>query len=154
MLLSGYAGAYGMTTCALRLTNVYGPGMSHKDSFVPRMMRAATNGTTIQVYGDGRQRRDLVHVDDVVAGALLAWDTGVTGPLIIGAGRSITVLEMIAAVERVTGGTLAREHVPAKNGEMPAVIVSIDRARALGYLPSMDLDSGLRTVWDDVQVWT
>jgi UDP-glucose 4-epimerase len=35
MLLSGYAGAYGMATCALRFTNVYGPGMSHKDSFVP-----------------------------------------------------------------------------------------------------------------------
>jgi UDP-glucose 4-epimerase len=154
MLLSGYAGAYGMTTCALRFTNVYGPGMSHKDSFVPRMMRAAMTGTTIEVYGDGQQRRDLVHVDDIVAGALLAWDTAVTGPLILGAGRSISVLEMIDAVERVTGQPLRREHVPAKTGEMPAVIVSIDKARALGYLPSVDLDRGLRTVWDDVQAWT
>jgi UDP-glucose 4-epimerase len=153
MLLAGYAGAYGMTTCALRLTNVYGPGMSHKDSFVPRMMRAALTAGTIQVYGDGRQRRDLVHVDDVVAGVLLAWQTAATGPLIIGSGRSITVLDMIEAVQKVTGRPLAREHVPAKNGEMPAVIVSIDKARALGYMPAVDLESGLRTVWDDVQTW-
>lgn len=154
MLLSGYAGAYGMTNCALRLTNVFGAGMSHKDSFVPRLMRAAVNDTTIQVYGDGLQRRDLVHVDDVVAGLLIAWQTEQVGPLIIGAGRSITVLEIIAGVERVVGKAIRREHVPAKQGEMPAVIVSIDRARALGYLPAVDLDTGLRTVWDDVQAWT
>jgi UDP-glucose 4-epimerase len=154
MLLSGYAGAYGMATCALRLTNVYGAGMSLKDSFVPRLMRAAVNDTTIQVYGDGLQRRDLVHVDDVVSGMLLAWQTGQTGPLIIGAGRSITVLDILAGVERVVGREIKREHVPPKPGEMPAVIVSIDRARALGYLPAVDLDTGLRTVWEDVQAWT
>ena len=53
MLLSGYAGGYGMATCALRLTNVYGPGMAHKDSLVPRLMRAVRDGPDRQVYGDG-----------------------------------------------------------------------------------------------------
>lgn len=154
MLMSGYAGAYAMTTCALRLTNVYGAGMSHKDSFIPRLMRAAIAGTGVQVYGDGLQRRDLVHVDDVVAGLLTAWQAAHTGPLIIGAGQSHTVLDIIDNVERVTGRRVRREHVPAKPGEMPAVIVSIDRARAFGYQPAVDLASGLRTVWDDVAAWT
>ena len=45
MLLSCYAGVYGMTTCALRFSNVYGPGMQQKDSFIPRLMRAARDGT-------------------------------------------------------------------------------------------------------------
>jgi UDP-glucose 4-epimerase len=151
MLMSGYAGGYGMKTCALRLTNVYGPGMELKDSFVPRLMRAARAGTTIQVYGDGMQRRDLVHTDDVVAGLFVAWGAEHVGPLIIGAGQSITVLDIIAGVERVVGVPIAREHVPAKAGEMPAVIVSIDRARALGYLPRVSLDAGLATVWDDLR---
>jgi UDP-glucose 4-epimerase len=151
MLLSGYAGGYGMTTCALRLTNVYGPGMELKDSFVPRLMRAAMNSTTVQVYGDGRQLRDLVHVDDVVAGLAVAWSSEHVGPLIIGSGRSVTVLDIIAGVERVVGAPIAREHVPPKAGEMPAVIVSIDRARALGYLPTVGLDAGLETVWDDLR---
>src|SRR6266571_1478420 len=73
MLLSGYAGAYGMATCALRFTNVYGPGMAHKDSFVPRLMRAARDGSTVRIYGDGTQCRDLVHVEDVARGVLTAW---------------------------------------------------------------------------------
>jgi UDP-glucose 4-epimerase len=150
MLLSGYAGAYGMAACALRFTNIYGPGMEHKDSFVPRMMRAALAGAGVQVYGDGLQCRDLVHVDDVVAAVLAAWDHRFTGTAIIGAGESVTVLDLVAAVRLVTGCALPVEHVPAKPGEMPAVIVDIGRAREqLGYHPSVSLVDGLATVWKD-----
>ena len=49
MLLSCYAGVYGMTTCSLRFSNVYGPGMQEKDSFIPRLMRAARDGKVVQV---------------------------------------------------------------------------------------------------------
>ena len=149
MLLSGYAGGYAMATCALRLTNVYGPGMAHKDSLVPRIMRAARADTPIQVYGTGAQRRDLVHVSDVVAGLLAVWRAGHVGPVIIGAGRSVSVLELIAAAGEVVGRPLRVEHVDPKPGEMPAVIVSIDRARSLGYRPSVELLDGLATVWDE-----
>ncbi|HKT00252.1 MAG TPA: NAD-dependent epimerase/dehydratase family protein [Rugosimonospora sp.] len=151
MLLSGYAGGYGLAGCALRLTNVYGPGMAHKDSLVPRLMRAATSGATVQVYGSGTQVRDFVHVHDVVAGLLVAWRAGHVGPLVIGAGRSVSVLDLIDAARRVTGRPLPVEHVPPKRGEMPAVIVSIEQARALGYRPSVDLDEGLAGVWADLR---
>src|ERR1700684_4481362 len=53
MLLSSYVGSYGMTGAALRFANVYGPGMEAKDSFVPRLMRAAAQGKGVQIYGDG-----------------------------------------------------------------------------------------------------
>jgi UDP-glucose 4-epimerase len=150
MLLSGYAGAYGMATSALRFTNIYGPGMGHKDSFVPRMMRAALACQGVQIYGDGLQRRDLVHVDDVVAAVLAAWDRDFTGTAIIGSGASVTVLELLDAVRAVTGCPLPAEHVAAKPGEMPAVIVDISRAREqLGYRPSISLVDGLTTVWKD-----
>lgn len=150
MLLSGYAGAYGMATCALRFTNIYGPGMEHKDSFVPRMMRAALSGDTISVYGDGHQQRDLVHVDDVVSAVVSAWQRRFTGTAIIGAGESVTVLDLIAAVRTVTGCALPAEHVAPKPGEMPAVIVDTSRARdELGYRPAVSLLEGLGTVWKD-----
>lgn len=156
MLLSGYAG-YGLGTCSLRLTNVYGPGMNAKDSFVPRLMRAALTGATVEVYGDGSQRRDLVHVDDVCRGLLAAWRGRWTGPLVVGAGRSVSVLDIVEAVRAVTGRDVPTRHVPAKPGEMPAVVVSIDRARALGYTPQVSLADGLATVWDEVagapEVW-
>jgi UDP-glucose 4-epimerase len=150
MLLSGYAGAYGMTTCALRFTNIYGPGMAAKDSFVPRLMRAALSGGGVQVYGDGQQARDLVHVEDVATAVVAAWQRRFTGTAIIGAATSVTVLDLIEAARTATGAPLPVTHVPAKTGEMPAVIVDISLARAeLGYQPRYELADGLRTVWDD-----
>ena len=149
MLLSSYTASYGLQGCSLRLTNVYGQGMAEKDSFVPRMMRAAREGGGIQVYGDGSQVRDLVHVDDVVAGMLLAWRAGATGLLILGAGESVSVNDMIQAARVVTGAELPVTYVPPKAGEMPAVIVDISVARGLGYQPVHDMKSGLGTVWPE-----
>jgi UDP-glucose 4-epimerase len=149
MLLSGYAGGYAMTTCALRLTNVYGPGMARKDSLVPRIMRAVRADAPLQVYGSGAQRRDFVHVDDAVAGLLAAWRADHVGALVVGAGRSVSVLELVATAGAVVGRPVRVEHVDPKPGEMPAVIVSIERARAIGYRPAVALPDGLATVWDE-----
>jgi UDP-glucose 4-epimerase len=149
MLLGSYTACYGITGCALRFSNVYGPGMAEKDSFVPRLMRAARDGTGVQIYGDGTQVRDLVQVDDVVAGILIAWRARCTGPLILGAGESVPVNDILAAARSVTGAELPAENTPTKAGEMPAVIVDISAARALGYHPQHDLKSGLATVWPE-----
>lgn len=149
MLLSSYVGSYGMSGAALRFANVYGPGMEAKDSFVPRLMRAARNGTGVQIYGDGTQIRDLVHVDDIVSGIMTAWKAGHNGPLILGSGESVTVNDILAAARAVTGAEIPAEHIPAKAGEMPAVIVDISAARALGYEPRVDLKAGIATVWPE-----
>jgi UDP-glucose 4-epimerase len=90
-------------------------------------------------------------VHDVVAGLLVAWRAGHTGPLIVGAGRSVTVLDLVDAVGAATGTPVRVEHVPAKPGEMPAVVVDIGRARALGYHPSVSLADGLAGVWKEFQ---
>ena len=149
MLLSCYSACYGMAGCALRFSNVYGPGMKAADSFVPRLMRAARDGHGVQVYGDGAQTRDLVYVDDVVSGILLAWRAGHRGPLMLGSGESVTVNDIISAARAVTGAPIPVEYVPAKAGEMPAATLDIAAARAIGYRPVHDLKSGLATMWQE-----
>jgi UDP-glucose 4-epimerase len=149
MLLSAYANCYGITGAALRFSNVYGPGMSEKDSFIPRLMRAARDGEGVNVRGDGTMMRDVVHVEDVVQGLLLAWRARHTGPLILGSGQSVTVNEMVETARRVTGAPIPATNVPVPNGEMPAVVLDISAAKALGYQPRYDLESGMATVWPD-----
>jgi UDP-glucose 4-epimerase len=149
MLLSAYAGSCGMQGAALRFANVYGPGMEAKDSFVPRLMRAARDGKGVQIYGDGTQLRDLVHVDDIVAGIFTAWRAGHNGPLILGSGESVTVNDILDAARAMTGAEIPAEYVPAQPGEMPAVVIDISAARALGYQPRMDLKAGIATVWPE-----
>src|SRR5262249_6506337 len=146
MVRSGCSAGYGMAGAALRFTNVYGPGMKAKDSFVPRLMRAARDGHGVQVYGDGGQIRDLVHVDDVVTGILQACRAGHRGPRSPGAAESGGVNDCCTADGAVAGAPIPPESTPAKSGEMPAVIVDISAARALGYRPAHDLKSGLATV--------
>jgi UDP-glucose 4-epimerase len=150
MLMSAYTASYGVRCTALRLTNVYGPGMQAKDSIVARLMRAIRLGRTFEVYGDGRQVRDYVHVSDVfgaVRRALASEDW--RGPVVIGSGRSLSVLEVLDAVRRVTGAELAVRHGPARPGEMPAVIVDVARARALGWSPRYGFEEGFAGVWEE-----
>ena len=149
MLLRGYSASYGLTGAALRFANVYGPGMAHRDSFVARLMRAAATGEGVQIYGDGTQLRDHVHVDDVVQAIMLALRTGHDGPLVVGSGRSDSVNDLVAAVRTVTGAALPASYVPAERGEMPAVVLDITAARTLGYAPRHTLESGLATTWPD-----
>jgi len=149
MLLAGYVSSYGLHGAALRFSSVYGPGMEAKDSFVPRLMRAARDGKSVQVYGDGTQLRDLVHVDDLVTGIFAAWRAGHDGPLVLGSGESVTVNEIVDAARSVTGAEIPVEHVPAKPGEMPAVIIDISAARSLGYQPRYDLKAGIATMWPE-----
>ena len=64
MLLAAYSASYGLMTVALRFTNIYGAGMQTKDSVIARLMRAASSGGGIQIYGDGEQVRDYLYVTD------------------------------------------------------------------------------------------
>jgi UDP-glucose 4-epimerase len=150
MLMSAYTASYGVRCVALRLTNVYGPGMQAKDSIVARLMRAIRLEREFEIYGDGRQVRDYVHVSDVIDAVKL----GLTveewhGPVVIGSGKSLSVLQVVDTVRSVTGAPLEVRHGPARPGEMPAVIVDPSRALAAGWSPRYDFESGVRGVWDE-----
>lgn len=149
MLCSAYEASYAMTACSVRFTNIYGPGMATKDSFVPRLMRAALAGSAVHVYGEGRQVRDYLHVSDAVEAMMLAWRAGVSGPLTVGSGVSTSVLELAEAARRATGRAIRSEHVEPPLGEMPAVVVDISRARSLGFEPQVSLAEGLAGTWED-----
>jgi UDP-glucose 4-epimerase len=149
MLVSGYAGAYGIRAPRLRLGNVYGQGMVEKDSLVPRLMRAAAAGTSIEVYGDGLQVRDLVHVRDVARAFVQAAEDWPGGPVIVGSGSSMTVLDIIEAAREATGQQIEAVHVEAKPGEMRAVVLDTTLARSRGWAPETTLAEGMRDAWAD-----
>jgi UDP-glucose 4-epimerase len=150
MLLSCYNAAYGVRGVALRFTNVYGPNMSEKDSIVPRLMRVAADGTTFDVYGDGGQVRDYVNVADVVSAIVLALSNpAIAGPLVIGSGSSVSVTDLVDRVEKALGAKLDVRHVPAKAGEMPAVIVDNSSARRWGWEPAVSLEDGVAEVAEE-----
>ena len=153
MLMSAYTASYGVRCVCLRLTNVYGPGMQAKDSIVARLMRAIRLEREFEIYGDGRQVRDYVHVSDVIAAVRLGLDGEEwTGPIVIGSGNSLSVLEVVDTVREVTGAPLSVRHGPARAGEMSAVIVDPSRALSAGWSPRYGFADGVSGVWDEWSV--
>jgi len=69
-----YHDVHGLETASLRMTNTFGPGMllrHPRQGFLAVFIRRALEGTTIQVFGDGRQQRDYTYVDDAVRAFLM-----------------------------------------------------------------------------------
>ena len=90
------------------------PGMQAKDSIVARLMRAIRLGRTFEIYGDGRQVRDYVHATTSSPRSRLGLvNEDWKGPVVIGPGTSLSVLEVVDAVRAVTGAELTVAHGPA-----------------------------------------
>ena len=72
----GYCSAYYKTfniqTVMLRFGNVYGPGSVHKNSIVAKFIRQALNKQTLEIFGDGKQTRDFIYIDDLTNAINLA----------------------------------------------------------------------------------
>ncbi|MCS6844621.1 MAG: SDR family NAD(P)-dependent oxidoreductase [Caldilineales bacterium] len=147
-----YGTAYGLRTCSLRLTNTYGPRqlMRHsRQGFIAWFVRLAMEGRTIQVYGDGRQRRDLTYVDDVVdaflrAGASDAADGRVFN---LGGSEPIALVDLARLIVAIAGrGQVELVPWPENRrridvGDVYSSYAAIQQA--LGWQPTTPLAEGL-----------
>jgi UDP-glucose 4-epimerase len=112
------------------------------------------SGVRPTVFGDGSQTRDWVDVSDVARANLRAADAGadLTGPVNIGTGREISVLEVLGTLARVWGGDRGGERVepefaPPRAGEVQRSCLDVTRAReALGWEAQVGLEDGLRAI--------
>ncbi len=136
-------------TVSLRIFNAYGPGQqlppSHAPA-IPQFLKQALTDGSLVAFGDGRQTRDFVYVDDVV-NALEAAATArnVNREIInIGGGAETSIDQLIELIGRVTQTPLLPLRNPSGGG-VSRLWANIDKARRLlGYSPGVTLDEGLR----------
>jgi UDP-glucose 4-epimerase len=69
---SAYYKSFGVETVALRFSNVYGPGSTHKSSVVAKFIKQALAGEPLVIYGDGTQTRDFIYIDDLINALVLS----------------------------------------------------------------------------------
>lgn len=103
-----YSRLYGTRAVCLRLTNTYGPRqlLAHqRQGFIGWFVRQALNGDVIELYGEGRQRRDLNYVDDVVEALLLAGgNEKADGEVLnVGGGEPVSLADIADELIRLTG---------------------------------------------------
>ncbi|HEX7300679.1 MAG TPA: NAD-dependent epimerase/dehydratase family protein [Solirubrobacteraceae bacterium] len=150
-----YERLYGLSSVTLRYGNVYGPRQDpHGEAGVIAIFCAALlAGQRPKVFGDGRQTRDYVYVDDVVAANLAAAaHPEAHGAYNVGTGREASVLELIAALREAAGlrdHEFEPEFAPPRPGEVRRSWLDVTRAHAeLGFSAETDLTSGMKRTLD------
>ena len=148
-----YQQLFGLRYATARITNPYGPGQPGERTdygVVNRMIHLALAGEAITVYGDGRQRRDYIYIDDVVEALLQLGERGAAdgSTYNIGTGIGTPLVDMARGIMAMAGGGHL-EHVPwpilAQQIETGDFVADITRIQTdLGWQPRVALEDGLR----------
>jgi UDP-glucose 4-epimerase len=146
----GYCGLYrrlyGVDTVALRLGNVYGPRQNPRGEagviaiFCGRLVQQQP----VTVYGDGKQTRDYIYVDDVVDALVAAAESEREGPYNVGTGTETSVLELVSSLSAIFSFSEGPVFAPERTGEIQRTAISPVRTEAdLGWRAAVRIDDGL-----------
>jgi UDP-glucose 4-epimerase len=147
-----YNNVYGIRTCALRLTNTFGPRMRVKDArqtFLGIWIRNLIQGKTVEVWGDGLQIRDFNYVDDVIEAMLMAALSEKSNGQIfnLGSPEHVSLIDLAALVIKVHGKgeyqviPFPEDRKPIDIGDYYADYSKI--RNALHWNPRLSLEEGL-----------
>jgi UDP-glucose 4-epimerase len=152
-----YSRLFGLRYAVARITNPYGPGQpAGRTAYgvINRLVQLALAGEPLTIYGDGRQQRDYIHVDDVVGALVALAASPVTDGRAynVGCGVGTSLAEVAELIIEMAGrGQLV--HVPwpalAEQIETGDFVADVSRIRQdVGWAPTTPLRSGLETTVD------
>jgi UDP-glucose 4-epimerase len=151
-----YARLYNISYAVARITNPYGPGQPRSRTaygVVNRMIHLALSGEVLPIYGDGRQRRDYIYIEDVVDALMLLGDVDRAAAATqsvynVGTGVGTPLVDMAKAIAHAAGaGRLEFVDWPplAEQIETGDFVADISRIRnELGWRPAVSIEEGLR----------
>lgn len=147
---SAYYRTFGVETVALRFGNVYGPRSTHKSSVVAKFIKQALAGEPLEIYGDGKQTRDFIYIDDLIEAVRLAAEVnsaaGQTFQIATNSETTVSELMKCLRVELIRNGVkdVDVEFGQVRVGDVTRNYSDNSKARSqLGWLPTFNLESGL-----------
>jgi len=152
-LVRAYGQTYGVPVIITNCSNNYGP-FQFPEKLIPLMILNAVDGRPLPIYGDGRQVRDWLHVEDHCAGIVLALTKGRTGEKYnVGGGNERTNVEIVDRVcdivDEVKPGRQSahrlKTFVPDRPGHDRRYAIDASKIRSqLGWKPAHTFETGLR----------
>jgi UDP-glucose 4-epimerase len=163
-ILSWYSRLKSLRFVSLRYFNAAGAtkerGEDHEPEthLIPRVLRAAAEGTEVEIFGndyptqDGTCIRDYIHIVDLAQAhlcAMQALERGVQGVFNLGNGAGYSVKQVISAAEEVTGRTIPTKIGARREGDPPSLVASSEKAKQmLGWNPEHgDLREIIASAW-------
>jgi len=121
-LYLSYHRNYGMDVKIARYHNIYGPegtwqgGREKAPAALCRKVAEAEEGETIEIWGDGKQTRSFLYINDCLEGTLNLMRSACTGPFNIGSEEMVTINQMVEMIIEISGKKLGIKHVPGPQG--------------------------------------
>lgn len=133
----------GNPTTILRPFNVYGPG--NRKGVVYNFYRSFKDKDKITIFGDGKQKRDFLYVDDLTRAILASIKKRADGVFNLGTGKSVSLLELVELFAKITGRKPRVEFQDAEPGKVNKLKYSTEKSkRELNWTPAVSLEDGLR----------
>jgi CDP-paratose 2-epimerase len=146
-----YARSFSLPTCVLRMSCIYGPHQlgTEDQGWVAHFLLRAVQDQPISIYGDGRQVRDVLHVDDAVTAYLSAFQrigqvSGKAFNLGGGPANAVSLLQLIGQIEEITSRHVRVEFADWRAGDQRYYVSDTTAVRqALAMPPPRDWRSGV-----------
>lgn len=159
-LYLAFARNSGIETRIARYHNIFGPegtwrgGREKAPAAICRKVAEATNGGEIEIWGDGKQTRSFLYVDECLEGTLRLTRSDFSGPVNIGSDETVSIDQLATMVCEIAGKKLAFKHVDGPQGVRGRTSDNRLISEKLGWRPIQPLKRGLRETyeWIDAQL--
>jgi GDP-L-fucose synthase len=155
-LAQAYRRQHGFNAISLMPTNLYGPGDNfdlNSSHVMPALLRkfheaAQSHSEEVVVWGSGTPRREFLHVDDLASAAVhLMQVYDGDGIINVGTGQDISIAELAAMIQGITGFAGRLRFDPAKPDGTPRKLLDVSRLAALGWHAEIPLEQGIRQTY-------
>ncbi|MGB9857994.1 MAG: SDR family oxidoreductase [Dictyoglomaceae bacterium] len=141
---------YHLDIISLRYFNVYGPRQdpfSPYSAVIPKFITSLLKDEPPTIYGDGKQTRDFIYVEDVVNANILAIEKNYLSNKIfnIATGRGVSIIELFEMISKIMNKKIEPKYAPPRKGEIKDSYADISLAKKeLGFEPKFSLKEGLK----------
>lgn len=148
-LYLAYHRNYGLNIRIARFHNIFGPegtwtgGKEKAPAAICRKVAEAENGGTIEVWGDGRQTRSFLYIDECLEAVRRLMDSSFTGPVNIGSEEMVTINQLVEMVLTIAGKSVTIKNIPGPTGVRGRNSDNKLIQEKLNWAPSLPLQHGL-----------
>ncbi|MBK6931267.1 MAG: GDP-L-fucose synthase [Saprospirales bacterium] len=159
-LCDAYRAQYGCRFVSAMPTNLYGPNDNYhpeNSHVLPALIRKfheakRDQAPFVTLWGSGKPRREFLHVDDLAEACLhLMLHCDEPGPINVGTGTDITILELARLIRQIVGYTGEIRHDHSKPDGTPRKLLDVGKLNKQGWKPKIELEQGIRMVYAAVK---
>lgn len=153
-LYAAYARNHGLNVHIARYHNIFGPegtwrgGREKAPAALCRKVAEAPDGGTVEIWGDGKQTRSFLYIDECVEGTTRLLRSEVQGPVNIGSEEMIAINDLARMIAGFSGKQITISNIPGPTGVRGRNSDNRLIKSSLGWAPSRPLAEGMRKTYD------